>query len=129
MYKLIVIFAFLLQFTTLQGQVDTCFTKQEIVAIYQNKQELLAENERLRNIDLTQQQIIKEYQAKIESDSFQIVLYRETYDELLLVNEHYKKSLRDQTTDKKWYQTRFVAYVGGMTAVLVGAVSISLATK
>ena len=127
--RLIVILWFLCGVFQLNGQIDTCFTTTEIVNIYNNKQELLNQIEQLRNIDRTQQQIIKEYQLKAESDSIQIALYKETYDELLMVNEHYKESLKSHTTGKKWHQTRFVAYVGGMSAVLVGAMGIKLATK
>ena len=130
MNKLIIaVVLFIAVLPTSYCQVDTCFTQAEIRAIYTSKQELNAEIEQLRNIDLIQQQLIKEYEYRIQSDSLKISLYVQSQDELLRLNEYYQNGLKNTTGNKKWYQSRLAAYLGGMTAVLVGAVSISLASK
>ena len=129
MIRFLIIAAFLTPLTTLNAQVDTCFTIAEITSIYNSKQELLQEIERLKDIDVTQQRIIAEYKLQHGRDSLRIDMYIQTQDELLRLNEHYKNGLKNATRDEKWYQTRFVAYLGGMSAALIGAVGIRLASK
>jgi hypothetical protein len=129
MIRILTTMAFLTLLTTLSAQVDTCFTSVEIKAIYESKQAILQEVEKLRNIDATQQRIISEYEIQRGKDSLTIDLYLQTQEELLRLNEHYKNGLKNATREDKWYQTRFVAYLGGMTAALVGAVGIRLASK
>lgn len=129
MIRIFITAAFLAFVCGLSAQVDTCFTPTEIRAIYESKQQLLQEVEKLRKIDLTQQRIIAEYEMQRSKDSLTIDLYVQTQDELLRLNEHYKNGLKNATRDEKWYQTRFVAYLGGMSAALIGAVGIRLASK
>ena len=127
--KFLILIGFLAILSDLHGQVDTCFTKQEIVSIFENKKQLMDEINRLNLIDINQQKMIAEYMAQVKQDSITIEIYKQTQDELLRLNEHYKNGLKNVTRDEKWYQTRFVAYLGGMSAALIGAIGIRLASK
>ena len=127
--RIISIIAFLGLSMSLNAQIDTCLTVSEITSLYQSKQQLLKDLDRLQRIDVVQQKMIAEYKQQHYQDSVTIQLYLQTQDELLRLNEHYKNGLKSATRDEKWYQTRFVAYLGGMTAALVGAVGIRLASK
>ena len=76
--RIISIIAFLGLSMSLNAQIDTCLTVSEITSLYQSKQQLLKDLDRLQRIDVVQQKMIAEYKQQHYQDSVTIQLYLQT---------------------------------------------------
>lgn len=107
------------------SQIDTCFTKDEITKIAQdikyNKDKVLVLSQLVDTLNVQ----LTDYSILIKEQKNYINLQNK---EISFLGEQLEIALNNPKKDK-WYNSKFMYYLGGMSAVLVGALAINLASK
>ena len=102
-----------------QNEVDTCFTKEEMITLA-NKIKTSQHNDSIQKIIIEEKTFqIRGYKSLLYNDSLMMDGYKQQIQFLREQNDIYKKFQRD--TKPKWYDSKLIWYVMGAASILAGS--------